>query len=77
MKNNHLEPTYLRYIYDGRVKGSIHPENTAELPKGLIGMNEEAFDEPFVAEAEAVIQEFISTDSARFNSSESGKYQLN
>ena len=31
-----LEPTYLRYIYDGLVKGSIHPENAAELPDGLI-----------------------------------------
>jgi hypothetical protein len=27
----HLEPTYLRYIYDGLIKGSIHPENAAEL----------------------------------------------
>jgi hypothetical protein len=27
----HLEPTYLRYIYDGLDKGSIHPENAAEL----------------------------------------------
>ena len=77
MKNNHLEPTYLRYIYDGLVKGSIHPETAAELPEGLIGMYEEPFDELFVAKAEADIQEFISTDSARFNSSESGKYQLN
>jgi len=41
----HLEPTYLRYIYDGLVKGSIHPENAAELPEGLIGLYEEAFDE--------------------------------
>ena len=41
----HLEPTYLRYIYDGLIKGSIHPENSAELPDGLIGMYEEAFDE--------------------------------
>ena len=41
----HLEPTYLRYIYDGLIKGSIHPENAAELPDGLIGMYEEAFDE--------------------------------
>jgi hypothetical protein len=31
----HLEPTYLRYIYDGLVKGSVHPENAAELPEGL------------------------------------------
>jgi hypothetical protein len=41
----HLEPTYLRYIYDGLDKGSIHPENAAELPDGLIGLYEEAFDE--------------------------------
>jgi hypothetical protein len=40
-----LEPTYLRYIYDGLLKGSIHPENAAELPEGLIGLYEEAFDE--------------------------------
>jgi hypothetical protein len=41
----HLEPTYLRFIYDGLIKGSIHPENAAELPEGLIGLYEEAFDE--------------------------------
>jgi hypothetical protein len=41
----HLEPTYLRYIYDGLIKGSIHPENAAELPEGLIGLYEESFDE--------------------------------
>ena len=41
----HLEPAYLRYIYDGLIKGSIHPENAAELPEGLIGLYEEAFDE--------------------------------
>ena len=40
-----LEPTYLRYIYDGLIKGSIHLENAAELPEGLIGLYEEAFDE--------------------------------
>jgi len=104
--NQYLEPTYLRYIYDGLINGSIHPENAAELPDGLIGMYEEAFDEPtsvvdrqkllqrfaiwallkkevsaaFVAEilgeTEDVIQEFISTYSAWFNSPESGKYQL-
>jgi hypothetical protein len=30
-----LEPTYLRYIYDGLINGSNHPENAAELPDGL------------------------------------------
>ena len=43
MKN--LEPTYLRCICDGLIKGSIHPENAAELPEGLIGLYEEAFGE--------------------------------
>jgi hypothetical protein len=42
---SHLEPTYLRYIYDGLIKGSIHPDNAAELPERLIGLYEEAFDE--------------------------------
>jgi hypothetical protein len=41
----HLDPSYLRYIYDSLIKGSIHPENAAELPEGLIGLYEEAFDE--------------------------------
>ncbi len=40
-----LEPTYLRYIYDSLIEGSIHPENAAELPDGLIGLYEDAFNE--------------------------------
>ena len=40
-----LDPTYLRYIYDGLIKGSVHPENSSELPDGLIGLYEEAFEE--------------------------------
>ena len=40
-----LEPAYLRFIYDGLEKGSIHPENPADLPDGLIGLYEDAFDE--------------------------------
>ena len=55
----HLEPIYLRYIYDGLVKGSIHPENAAELPDGLIGMYEEAFDErTSVVERQKLLQRF-------------------
>ena len=55
----HLEPTYLRYIYDGLLKGSIHPENAAELPEGLIGMYEEAFDErTSVIERQKLLQRF-------------------
>ena len=40
-----LDPTYLRYIYDNLIKGSIHHDNSSELPEGLIGLYEEAFDE--------------------------------
>jgi hypothetical protein len=55
----HLEPTYLRYIYDGLVKGSIHPENAAELPDGLIGLYEEAFDErTSVIQRQKLLQRF-------------------
>ena len=55
----HLEPTYLRYIYDGLLKGSIHPENAAELPDGLIGLYEEAFDErTSVVERQKLLQRF-------------------
>ena len=55
----HLEPTYLRYIYDGLVKGSIHPENAAELPEGLIGLYEEAFDErTSVVERQKLLERF-------------------
>jgi len=54
-----LEPTYLRYIYDGLIKGSIHPENAAELPEGLIGLYEEAFDErTSVVERQKLLQRF-------------------
>jgi hypothetical protein len=56
---HHLEPTYLRYIYDGLVKGSIHPENAAELPEGLIGLYEEAFDErTSVVERQKLLERF-------------------
>lgn len=55
----HLEPTYLRYIYDGLIKGSVHPENAAELPDGLIGMYEEAFDErTSVVDRQKLLQRF-------------------
>ena len=55
----HLEPTYLRYIYDGLLKGSIHPENAAELPEGLIGLYEEAFDErTSVIERQKLLERF-------------------
>jgi hypothetical protein len=56
---SHLEPTYLRYIHDSLIKGSIHPENSADLPDGLIGLYEEAFDErTSVTERQKLLQRF-------------------
>jgi hypothetical protein len=58
-KSKNIEPTYLRYIYDGLVKGSIHPENAAELPDGLIGLYDEAFDErTSVVERQTLLERF-------------------
>jgi hypothetical protein len=42
---SHLEPSYLRYIYDGLEKGDLHQDNAAALPEGLIGLYEAAFEE--------------------------------
>ena len=33
----HLDPTYLRYIYENLIKRSKHHENGPELSYGLIG----------------------------------------
>jgi hypothetical protein len=41
----HLDPTYIRYIYDNLIKGSVHLDNASELPDGLIGLYEEVFEE--------------------------------
>jgi len=38
-----LEPTYLRYVYDGLSKGSINSSNAAGLPFGFIGLFEDEF----------------------------------
>ena len=38
-----LEPTYLRYVYDGLSKGSISSNNPTSLPIGLIGLFEDEF----------------------------------
>ena len=39
----HLEPTYLRYVYDGLSKGSISSNNPTSLPIGFIGLFEDEF----------------------------------
>ena len=40
---NKLEPTYLRYVYDGLHKGSLNAENASALPRGFIGLFESEF----------------------------------
>jgi hypothetical protein len=41
---NRIEPTYLRYIYDGLINNTIHLDNTSSLPNGFIGLYDEVFD---------------------------------
>ena len=38
-----IDPTYLRYVYDGFQTGAISSENSSVLPNGLVGVYEEAF----------------------------------
>ena len=38
-----IEPTYLRYVYDGLSKGSISSNNPTSLPIGFIGLFEDEF----------------------------------
>ena len=38
-----LEPSYLRYVYDGLSKGSISSNNPTSLPIGFIGLFEDEF----------------------------------
>ena len=38
-----LEPTYLRYVYDGLSKGSLNAENASDLPYGFIDLFEKEF----------------------------------
>jgi hypothetical protein len=38
-----IEPTYLRYVYDGLNKGSLNAKNAAALPQGFIGLYEQEF----------------------------------
>ena len=44
-----LEPTYLRYVYDGLNKGSLNAENAAVLPQGFIGLYEQEFNQKTTA----------------------------
>ena len=39
-----IDPTYLRFLYDGLDKNTINKENQSALPEGLVGIYEEAFN---------------------------------
>ena len=38
---NKLEPTYLRYVYDGLKNNILDSQNSSSLPNGLIGLFEQ------------------------------------
>ena len=46
-----IEPTYLRYIYDGLLNGFIHPDNGSALPDGFLGLYEVAFEDSLPVDA--------------------------
>jgi hypothetical protein len=44
MSSDHpIDPTYLRYVYDGLAQGRISADNASDLPHGLVGLYEELF----------------------------------
>lgn len=46
---NSLDPSYLRYIYDGIFNGVIASDNESTLPEGLVGLYEDKFLETIPA----------------------------
>jgi len=53
-----IEPTYLRYVYDGLNKGSLNAENASALPQGFIGLYEQEFAQKTpVSEREKVLKQ--------------------
>ena len=42
-RQNQIEPTYLRYVYDGLQKGSLSGDNAASLPHGFTGVFQDKF----------------------------------
>lgn len=40
-----IEPTYLRYVYDGLNNDSLNSENAASLPNGFIGLYDQEFNQ--------------------------------
>lgn len=54
-----LEPTYLRYVYDGLNKGSLNAENASSLPHGFIEIYERDFNSKMsVSERNNLVSKF-------------------
>jgi hypothetical protein len=41
--SNKIDPSYLRYIYDGLNNNNVHPDNASSLPDGLTGLYDLSF----------------------------------
>jgi hypothetical protein len=54
-----IDPTYLRTIYDGLHSGTMHKDNAATLPIGLIGIYEEALPPSSNVNERKMILEFF------------------
>ena len=53
-----LEPTYLRYVYDGLLRETFQADNAAGLPDGLVGAYDQAFNAAVpVAERQGMMSE--------------------
>lgn len=56
-----IDPTYLRYIFDGLDSKSIHKENISALPEGLIGVYEDALPQENNVQDRERFMSFFST----------------
>jgi hypothetical protein len=55
---SYLEPTYLRYVYDGLLRETFQADNAAGLPDGLVGAYDQAFNAAVpVAERQGMMRE--------------------
>lgn len=55
-----IDPTYLRYVYDGLQTGEVSSENPSVLPNGLVGVYEEAFVNSTAVNHRSKILQFFS-----------------
>jgi hypothetical protein len=54
-----IDPTYLRYIFDGLDSQSIDKNNVSALPDGLVGIYEEAFPSQFTCSSREKLLSFF------------------